>query len=110
MSHERILKTLVNLGLKPSDAKVYLHLATKGAQSVREIAEALNLHKQHVSSSLKRLRIKEIVNATPANPATYFAVSLSQLIEIFVNAKMKEANGIEQNRDEILAFWQSLIS
>lgn len=110
MSQERILKVIVNLGLKPSDAKVYLYLATKGAQSTREIADALNLHKRHVYSSLKRLRIKEIVNATPAHPATYSALPFAHVIELFVNAKMKEANGIEQKRDDILAYWQSMSS
>jgi len=108
MSQERILKALINLGLKPPDARVYLYLATSGAQSTRDIAEALKLRKPQLHNSLKRLCSREIVNATPAHPVTYSAVSFPTVIELFLRAKKKEANGIEQNRNEILSYWGSM--
>ncbi len=110
MSQERILNTLIQFGLRLLDATVYLQLSTKGPQSTREIAEALSLRKNNVYSSLKRLRFKEVVQVTQTYPTKYAAVSLSRLMELLAKAKMKEANGIEQNRDEILSSWRSMTS
>ncbi len=110
MSQERILKSLAEFGLKNTDAKVYLYLATKGARNTGEMVEALNLPKQRIYKSLRRLCSREIVSVAPVRPKEYSAVVLSQLIELLLKAKIKEANGIEENRDEILSYWQSLIS
>ena len=38
MSHERVLKALMSLGLSRTDAEVYVFLATKGPQKARNIA------------------------------------------------------------------------
>ena len=58
MSHERVLKTLLNLGLSHMDAEVYMHLAVKGPQKAEEIGDALKLQEQLLNESLENLKGK----------------------------------------------------
>lgn len=108
MSQEWIIRTLVGLGLKRTDAKVYLFLAKTGPQKARDITNALKIYKQQLYRSLKNLRAKGMVNATLEHPARFSAVSLEKALDLFIKAKREEAQNIEQNKDEILSIWQSI--
>ena len=108
LSYERMMKALVNLGLKHSDAEVYVFLATKGNHKARDLADALGFYKQQLYRSLKRLQNKGIVHATNEHPTLYSAVPFTNALDLFVKAKIKEAQNIEQNRNEILSYWQSM--
>jgi sugar-specific transcriptional regulator TrmB len=108
MSQEWVIRTLVGLGLKRTDAKVYLFLAKTGPQKARDITNALKMNKQQLYRSLKSLRSKGIASATTEHPARFSVIPLEKVLDLFVKAKMEEAQSIEQNKDELLFIWQSM--
>ena len=109
MSYERVLKALVNLGLKPSEAAVYVFLATTGSSKAMDIAKVLKIYKQQLYRCLNCLRERRIVNATSKRPALYSAVPFPTALDLFMKAKEDEAQSIDRNRDLILSYWQSMM-
>ncbi len=108
MSHERVLKALVGLGLSEMEAEVYVFLAKQGPQKATSIAAVLKTVEQQLSRSLKSLREKGIVNATPEHPSQFSAIPFEKALDLLVKAHLEEAQSIEQNREEILSQWHSL--
>jgi len=99
----------MGLGLSEKEAEVYVFLAKTGPQKGRNIAEALKLYKQQLYRSLKRLQSKEIVNATLQRPSQFSAIPFDKALDLLVKAHLKEARGIEQEKEEILSQWHSII-
>jgi sugar-specific transcriptional regulator TrmB len=108
MSQERVLKTLLGFGLTEMDAKVYIFLAKKGLQKAIDIAKSMKMNKEQLYRSLKKLQSKGIVTATLEHPARFSALPFEKALDLFVKAKMEEAQEIKQNKDEILSFFQSI--
>jgi sugar-specific transcriptional regulator TrmB len=108
MSQEQVLKTLVNLGFDPVDAKVYVFLAKRGTQKASTICNSLKLTKQQLYPCLKKLQSKGIANSTIEHPARFSAISFERMLDLFIKARMEEAQSIRQNKQEILDNWQSL--
>ena len=108
MSQERVLKTLIDIGLSQTDAQVYLFLSRKGPQKGRTISKALNMNKQQLYPCLKNLQSKGIVNATIEFPARFSAVPFEKVLDLFIKAKLEEAQRIQQNKEKILSDWQSI--
>ncbi|HLN44296.1 MAG TPA: helix-turn-helix domain-containing protein [Candidatus Sulfotelmatobacter sp.] len=110
MSHERVLKVLINLGLTRRDARVYVHLAKHGPQKVRNIVEALKMQEQHLYRCLRSLKNKRIVDSTIERTAEFSAIPFDKALELLINAHLKESRNIEQEKEEILNEWYSMIS
>ena len=100
----------MNLGLSQTDTEVYVFLATKGSQKARNIATALKTYKRKIYRSLKSLQNKEIVNATLERPAQFSALPFDKVLNLLIKAHLEEARYIEQNKEEILSHWQSMIT
>jgi sugar-specific transcriptional regulator TrmB len=103
-----VLKTLVGLGLTRLDSQIYIFLAKKGPQRGNEISKGLKVQKQQLYRSLKSLQSKGIVDASLEHPARFSAVTFDKVVDIFVKAKMAEANQIQENKEEILASWKAM--
>ncbi len=103
-----MLKTLIGLGLSRLDSQIYICLAKKGSQRGNEISKALKVQNQQLYRSLKNLRSKGIVDATLEHPARFSAVSFDKVVDLFVKAKMAEAQLIQEKKEEILTSFQSL--
>jgi sugar-specific transcriptional regulator TrmB len=108
VSQEKILKTLESLGFTQWDAKVYIILAKRGPIKASDAARALKLSKQRLYPIVKSLQSKGIVNSTLERPARFSAVPFEKVLDLFVKAKMEQAQRIQQNRDELLSDWQSI--
>ena len=108
LSQERVFKTLMDLGLSQLDAQVYVFLAKRGLQKGQDIAQGLKIHKQQIYRSLKNLQNKGIVEVTVDHPARYSAEPFQKVIDLFIRAKMEDAQSLRQNRDSILSDWQSI--
>ena len=109
MSQEKLLKTLVDMGLMKLDAKVYVFLAKKGPQKARDVGRLLRISKQQLYPSLKSLQSKGLVNSTLEHPARFSAVSFEKALDLFVKAKMEEAKSIQQSKESLLSDWQSIV-
>jgi sugar-specific transcriptional regulator TrmB len=108
MSQQKVLKTLMSLGLPQSDAEVYVFLAKRGPIKAREVTKALKISKQRLYPIIKNLQAKGIVNSTLERPARFSTMPFEKVLDLFVMAKMEEARRTRQRKDEILADWQSI--
>ena len=103
-----MIKTLVSLGLSQMDAQIYVFLSTQGPHNGKTIAEALKLYKQKLYRSLKRLQAKGIVNPSAERPAVFSSISFEEVLDLFFEIKVKEADVLQENREEILSKWQAV--
>jgi HTH-type transcriptional regulator, sugar sensing transcriptional regulator len=103
-----VLETLASLGLKPSDANVYVFLAKKGPHTGKDLCNALNMPKPCLYQCLKNLESKGIINATSERPALFSAVPFEKVLDILVKVKLEEAERTQQEKDEAIFQWQSL--
>lgn len=108
MSQERVLRTLEDLGLTELDARVYLFLGKRGSHKGQDIAKALKVRKEQVYRNLNNLQSKGIVSATLDHPARYSAEPFQKVLDLFIEAKMKEAQRLRESKDSILQDWQSI--
>jgi sugar-specific transcriptional regulator TrmB len=108
MSQEKVLKTLRDLGLTRLDTEVYIYLAKKGPQKGIEISKALKVQKQQLYRSLKNLQKKAIVSATLERPARFSAVPFEKVLDLFIRAKLEEAQNIQTEKSKLLSSWQTI--
>ena len=108
LSQERVLQTLLGLGFSKTEAEVYLILSRKGPQKAIELGKALKLTKQQLYPCLKNLQGKAVVSVSLEHPARFSAVPFEKVLDLFIKAKMEEAQRIQQSKDKILSDWQSI--
>jgi sugar-specific transcriptional regulator TrmB len=109
LNRELLAKTLAGLGLTEIDAEIYAFLAKEGSQKARDIAGVLNLYKQQLYRSLKRLQKKGIVTATLEHPAHFSAMPLEKVIDILIETRKEQASALQASKKELLASWRSII-
>ena len=109
MSLERVLDTLVSLGLTRMDAEVYVLLAKKGPHNATDIISALGIYKQQFYNSLRSLKAKGIISATPNRPIQYSAISIEKLLDELMKAKMEQTKALQASKNELLSNWRSMI-
>jgi sugar-specific transcriptional regulator TrmB len=108
VDQEKLLKTLVNVGLTQLDAEVYLLLAKKGPIKARDATKALKLSKQRFYPIIKNLQRKGVVTATLEHPAMFSAVAFKKVLDLFVKSKMAEAQHVQKHKEDLLLDWQSV--
>jgi len=109
LNHNRIVKTLVSLGLSQADSEVYIHLAINGPQKAEIIAETLKLQEEMLKNSLENLKKKGVVTHIPQQSPLFFAFPFEQVLDILMTAHLKETQDVEQSKNKILSKWQNMI-
>jgi sugar-specific transcriptional regulator TrmB len=99
----------MSLGLSRKEAEIYVYLATNGPREAENIAENLRLNRQQVSSSLKSLQKRKIVISTLDHSTQFSALSFRKTMTLLVKAKKEGAQHIEQNKEELLSEWHSMV-
>lgn len=107
MSLERIFKALVSLRLSETDARVYIHLATKGSARARKITNDLAINKRQIYRSLKRLQHKGIIMANDEHPAEFSALPFEEVLDILIDLKEEQSQEIKKRRKELLSSWRT---
>jgi sugar-specific transcriptional regulator TrmB len=109
VSQEKLTRTLVDLGLKKLDARVYIMLSKTGPQRAKDITRILKVTKQQLYPSLKSLQSKSLVNSTLEHPARFAAVKFDRALDLLAKAKIEEARIIREKKDSLLLDWQSIV-
>jgi sugar-specific transcriptional regulator TrmB len=109
LKKEWMLKTMDSLGFKQKDAQVYVYLALNGPKRAKDIAEAMNTYKLQVYRSLKKLKSKEVVNATSSFPAEFYAISFDRVLDLFMKTATEQAKAFQISKEELLSSWFSMI-
>jgi sugar-specific transcriptional regulator TrmB len=108
VDEEMMLKTLVKLGFTETEAKVYIFLATEDSQKAKDMASALNLHRQQLYHILKNLQKKAIVNASPEHPTRFSAVLFEKVLDYLIEAKTEQQKALQESKKELLTTWKSI--
>jgi sugar-specific transcriptional regulator TrmB len=108
LSKEWMHKTLKKLGFTETDAQVYVFLTTEGPRKAKDIAEALNLHRQKLYETLKNLQNKAIVNASPEHPTRFSAVLFEKVLDYLIEAKTEQQKALQESKKELLTTWKSI--
>lgn len=108
MNHARINKALTDLGLSQTDANVYIYLATNGPQKAEKIVETLKLKEQLLYQSIAKLKDKGIVSSAFEQSALFSALPFDKALELLLKAHLKEAQTLEQDKNEILSKWKAI--
>ncbi len=109
MSLERVLKLLETYGLERTDAEVYIYLAKKGPKREQDLADALKIADQQLSTSLKSLQSRGIVTASVEQYALFSAIAFEKVLDFIVKANIDQAVAIKKTKEELLAGWRSNI-
>jgi len=107
LDQESAVKALVELGLLPIDAQVYLMLVTKGSKKGKELLTALKINRQQLYRSLKNLQSKGIVSSTLERPSRFSTIPPEQIVDMAIKNKSDETAKLIQRRMDILSILQS---
>jgi len=105
-----MLRTLILLGFTETDAQVYVYLTIVGPRQARSIAEAMKIYRQKLYRSLRKLQQKGMVNSSHDRPAQFSAVSFDKILDLLIKTHLKEAQRIEQEKEEILNQWHTTMN
>jgi sugar-specific transcriptional regulator TrmB len=108
MSLERIFKALIELGLSQTDARVYIHLATKGSKSANQICDALKANKQIIYPSLKKLRNNRIIAVSSRRPLIFSALPFEEVLDMLIKKKFEQSEEILETKKELVKSWKSV--
>jgi HTH-type transcriptional regulator, sugar sensing transcriptional regulator len=108
LSQERVITTLLSLGLTEIDAKVYVFLAKMGLQRALDMHKSMKMNKEQLYRSLRKLQSKGLVTATMEHPARFSAVPFEKVLDLFIKTKLEEAHEVQKHKDEILSIWKSM--
>jgi sugar-specific transcriptional regulator TrmB len=109
MKKSLLFETFGIFGFKQIDIQVYVFLAKTGPHCSGEIGKTLHIKKDQIYRSLKRLNGLEAVYCTLEKPAIFYALPFEQVLDMFTSSKINEAINTQQNKDRLLAKWQSII-
>ncbi len=104
MSLERVIKALISLGLTRTEAEIYVYISKKGPQKVVDLVGTLNYSKHEISTSLKNLIIKELINK---DGISFSALPFEEALELLINREKEQANFMEKSKNELLVSWNS---
>jgi sugar-specific transcriptional regulator TrmB len=103
LSLERIIKSLVSLGLSQTDAQIYINLATEGPAKARNIINRLTINKRQVYRSLKRLRNKGIAITNDERPFLFSAVPFDVVLDLLMEIKKEQAKALQASKEELIS-------
>ena len=109
MNRNKLLRVLIDLGIRRVDAEIYIYLAVNGPKIGRELSKELNMNKQQLYRSLKKLQKKGLVKASLEHPALFTAITIEDSLNSFKETRLEEALFIKENKDELLSRWKTII-
>ncbi len=103
-----VLEVLKDFGLTKKESEVYIYLAKSCIQKAGNISKQLKMHKAQIYRILRNLRNKGIVVSTFEVPMRFEAVPFESFLDLKIKSKREEAAILEEKRDELLAYWNSI--
>lgn len=107
LSLNQTFEVLLNFGFSQTEARIYIHLVSKGPAKAIDIIDTLNMNKQQLYRSLKKLRQRRIVDCS-GFPAIFHAKPVDQVLIMLMNKKHEEAQVIEEKKAGLLSIWKSI--
>jgi sugar-specific transcriptional regulator TrmB len=110
LTQEWLLKTLIELGFKEHDARVYIFIALTGPRKAKDIVVGLATYKRKVYRSLKRLENNGMVIVSSRVPAEFSAIPFDQVLDLLRMETLKESDQMEKKKDYYLELWKTNVT
>ncbi len=95
-------KVLVNLGLSPTQAKIYCTIFQAGQTTVKEISKCCNVAREDVYKNLPILQSLGLIAKHVSSPVQYHAVQPKEAISILLAAKEEQYKNLREQANETL--------
>ena len=96
MSLEKIIKILEDFGFKRTEAEVYVYLAKKGPQTVKNMFDALKISKQQLYLILKNLKTKSVIKVSSKRSMVFTALPFEEILDLLVKTNLEQAKRIKE--------------
>lgn len=107
MTLDRTVKVLLSFGFSKTEARVYIHLVSKGPAKAKNIIDDLTINKQKLYRCLKKLRKRKMVNCS-GFPAIFQAEPVEQVLTMLINNKQEEIKLMEEKKADLLSTWKTI--
>ena len=108
MSLERVRRVIMDLGLSETDAQIYVFLALNGPHKGSELTREMNIYKEQLYRSLKKLEDKTIVKSSGETPILFSAVPFEAVLDLLVEIKKEQAKAFNEAKEELLSDWKRM--
>jgi sugar-specific transcriptional regulator TrmB len=88
---------LEDFGFKRTDAEVYVYLAKKGPQTVKDMVDALKMSKQRLYLILKNLKTKSVITVSSDRPMVFTALPFEKILDLLEKTHMEQVDAIKTN-------------
>jgi PAS domain S-box-containing protein len=99
---EQNIKTLIDLGLTGSQAKIYLALLLTDLSSIQEIARASKVARSDTYRAIVQLQTLGIVEKILSIPTKYMALPIKVAVEILITRKFEENKNLNLKANKLI--------
>ncbi|MFB3889691.1 MAG: TrmB family transcriptional regulator [Candidatus Bathyarchaeia archaeon] len=103
---EPIAQTLIELGLTPTQTKVFLSLSMLDCATVRDISKTASIHRQEIYSIVDELCNLGLIERRIGLPNKYKAAPLDQALKILLDRKNNWMSRLKQTTAELIQTYQ----
>ena len=96
------IKLLVDLGLSPTQSKIYFANLQTGKATVKDISNCCNIAREDVYKILPSLQTLGIITKHLSSPIQYQAIELRETINVLLGAKQKQYLELRKGANETL--------
>ncbi len=94
-------KELINSGLKPNEAKIYLILVNHGASTIYEIAKLSSISRPNIYDIINKLRKKGLISSFVKKNKNYYHITEPNNLVRFLDEKRKNLSTIIPKLNEL---------
>ena len=87
-----------------------MFLARSGVQKAIDVSSSVKMHKAQVYRILKDLEKRGMVEQTFESPMRFTAVPFENLLNLLIKTKREEASSLEDEKDDLVAYWKSIVA
>ena len=107
-SIEKINKILLQYGLTPNQAKVYLHLTKAGEKTASELSKNLKIPRTETYHLLNSLEQKGIIYSIFGKPSRFNSIPINDAMNILIDNEKKRIAELESKKKTIVSLWETL--
>lgn len=102
MNKQIIVTQLNSFGLDEVEAKIYLHLLEKGAQTPLELSRNININRSKIYRYIERLTAKKLIEMSNAERGLKMKASNPQNLELLIYEKEQETKRQKESLQDLL--------
>lgn len=104
---EKSIKTLVDLGISRTQAKIYLALIEKGTSTIRAVAENSGVGRPDTYRAMLELKRSGLIETILCSPTKYKPLSLHEAVSILIGQKHEEIRDLKEKTGKLLEEYEN---